>query len=217
VKVDAIIKWFMPKEERFRELLGHDTQNLLKAAKLFREIACTGQSLESRRVKAVELKGVEHEGDQITRHIFEALNSSFITPFDREDLRSLAKDIDDVLDSLEGVAQYVILFELDQTDEGLTQFAEILVAMVEQIDRVTSMIWDLSNEKRILECIVRISELENQGDSLYNTVIANLFKSDGRRTLDILKWKVVYDGLEDACDQCKDFTHILGNVVIKYA
>ncbi len=217
MNVNAMIKWLMPKEERFRELLSQDTQNLLKASKIFQEFAHSGANLELRRLKGVELKSVEHEGDQITRRIFEALNSSFITPFDREDLRSLAKDIDDVLDSLEGVAQYVILFELAQADEGLGQFADILVSMVEQIDRTTGLIWDLSNERQIQQGIVRISELENHADSLYNTVIANLFKSDHRRTLEIMKWKVVYDGLEEACDQCKDFTHILGNVVIKYA
>jgi len=78
-------------------------------------------------------------------------------------------------------------------------------------------VWDLSNEREIQEAIVRISELENQGDTLYNTVIAELFKGDGLHPLEILKWKEVYDGLEAACDECKDFTHILGNVVIKNA
>jgi predicted phosphate transport protein (TIGR00153 family) len=217
VKFDAILKWLMPKEERFRELLGQDTQNLLKAANLFAEIARHEGSLDDLKVKAVELKAIEHEGDQITRRIFEALNSSFITPFDREDLRSLGMDIDDVLDSLEGVAQNLMLFELTQPNQALKRFAEILVAMVEQIDLVTGLIWDLSNEKKIQESIVRISELENQGDSLYNTAIANLFRPDGRNPIEILKWKVVYDALEDACDQCKDFTHVLGNVVVKYA
>jgi len=89
MNADTVIRWFLPKEERFHELLGRDTQNLLRAGRLFAEIA-HAQNLEERRVKSVHLKAVEHEGDQITRLIFEALNSSFITPFDREDIRSLA-------------------------------------------------------------------------------------------------------------------------------
>ena len=176
MKADTIIKWFMPKEERFQALLAHDTQNLVKAARIFVEIGRQEGTLEDHKLKAVELKGVEHEGDQITRRIFEALNSTFITPFDREDLRSLAMDLDDVLDSLEGVAQYIVLFELDQPDEALKQFADILVEMVIEIDRGIGLIWDLANEKQIQESIVRISELENRGDSLYNTVLAELFK-----------------------------------------
>ncbi len=216
MRADSIIRWFMPKEERFHELLARDTQNLLKAARLFAEIAHS-QDLEERRIKVVELKAVEHDGDQITRQIFEALNTTFITPFDREDIRSLASDLDDILDFLEGVAQYLIIFELSETPEALRRFAEILVSMAEEIDRATSLVWDLTNEAKIHESLVRISELENQGDTLYNTVIANLFKADGKSPVEILKWKEVYDGLEEACDACKDFTHALGNVVLKNA
>jgi uncharacterized protein len=216
MKLDSVIKWFMPKEERFHTLLERDTENLLKAARLFAEIA-HGRALEERRVKTVELKALEHEGDQITRQIFEALNSTFITPLDREDIRSLGMTLDDILDFLESVAQNLVLFELFDSPEALQQFADILVAMVEQVHRATSLVWDLANEKEIYAGIVRISELENQGDSLYNTVIADLFRKDGKTPIEIMKWKVIYDGLEEACDACKDFTHVLGNIVIKNA
>jgi predicted phosphate transport protein (TIGR00153 family) len=215
MSVDKIVRWFMPKEERFHELLALDTANLVKAARLFKEIAEL-TSLEERRVKAIVLKGIEHDGDGITRQIFEALNSTFITPLDREDIRSIAMDIDDILDYLEGVAQYLVLFELSESPTVLRQFAEILVAMTEAIDHATGLVWDLSNTKKIGDAIVRISELENQADLLYNGVIADLFKGT-RPPLEILKWKEVYQGLEDACDECKDYTHILGNVVVKNA
>ena len=214
---DKIVKFFMPKEERFRELLDRDTQHLLSAARLFLEIA-RSTSLEDRRAKVTQLKSIEHDGDLITRDIFNALNSTFITPFDREDIRSIASDLDDILDYMEGVAQYLILFEIKESPEPLRKFAEIIVAMVEEIHRATGMIWDLSNEKKIQESIVRISQLENEGDALYANVIADLFRAkDGKSPVEIMKWKEIYQGLEDACDECKDFTHVLGNVVIKNA
>ena len=216
MKIDTVIKWFMPREERFHALLEKDTQNLRRAARLFEEIA-NASTLDERRVKTVQLKAIEHDGDQLTRQVFEALNSTFITPLDREDIRSLAKDLDDILDYLESVAQYLILFDLDEVTEGMSQFARILVGMTEEIDKATGLVWDLSNTKQIHESIVRISELENQGDALYATVIAQLFKSASRESIEILKWKEVYDGLEEACDACKDYTHALGNVVIKNA
>ena len=214
-RADRVIRMFLPKEERFHELLARDTENLTRAVKLFSEIAHTA-SFEERRIKVVELKHLEHEGDVITRQVFEALNISFITPFDPDDIRAITIDLDDILDSLEGAAQYLVILELREAPEALQQFAEILVAMVEQIHRGITLVWDLSNTKEIQEAIVRISELENQADSLYNTVIADLFKR-GRDPIEIMKWKEVYQGLEDACDQCKDFTHILGNVVLKNA
>lgn len=214
---DKIVKFFMPKEERFRELLDRDTQHLLSAAKLFLDIA-RSTSLEDRRIKVLQLKAIEHDGDLITRDIFNALNSTFITPFDREDIRSIASDLDDILDYMEGVAQYLILFEIKESPEPLQKFAEIIVAMVEEIHRATGLVWDLSNEKKIQDAIVRISVLENDADAIYFSVIADLFKEgSGKTPIEILKWKEIYQGLEDACDECKDFTHVLGNVVIKNA
>lgn len=217
MRLDALIHWFLPRQERFQELLGRDTQNLVLSARLFLAIA-QSTSLADRRVKLVELKTLEYEGDQITRQIFEALNSTFITPFDREDLRSLAIDIDDILDYLEGIAQFLVLFELEEAPEALTRFSEILLELVLQVDQLTRMIWDMKNEREIASGIVRVSELENQADALYLSVLAALFrKGSGYEAVEIAKWKEIYQGLEDACDCCKDFTHVLGNIVIKNA
>jgi len=216
MNADRIIKWFMPKEERFHELLERATKNLVMGAQVFSEIA-HATSLEERKVKGVQLKGIEREGDGITRQIFEALNTTFITPFDREDIRSLASDLDDILDLLESVAKYLVLFELVEAPPPMRRFAEILALMVEQIDRIRVLIWDMGNLHKIQEAMVRISELENEGDSLYFTVIAELFKKSSTDSIEILKWKEVYDGLEEACDRCKDFTHVVGNVTIKNA
>ena len=216
MNIDKAIKWFMPKEERFHELLEKATQNLLLGAKVFLEIA-HATSLEDRKVKGVQLKALEREGDGITRQIFEALNTTFITPFDREDIRSLASDLDDILDHLESIAKYLVLFELAEAPEPLRRFAEILSAMAVEIDKLRVLIWDMGNLDKIQESMVRISELENQGDSLYFTVISDLFRKGCTESIEILKWKEVYEGLEEACDRCKDFTHVVGNVTIKNA
>jgi uncharacterized protein len=217
MRVDSIIKKFLPREERFQELLLKDTQNLTRSAELFLAIA-RSTKLEDRRIKLVELKALEHDGDEITRQVFEALNRSFITPLDREDIRSIAVDLDDILDYLEGIARYLVIFQIEEAPEPLTRFAEILLEMIGEIDSVTRLIWDLGNEPAIRDKMVRISELENQGDDLFLTVIADLFRSDsGRDAMDTMKWKEIYQNLEDACDSCKDFTHIIGNVVIKNA
>jgi predicted phosphate transport protein (TIGR00153 family) len=212
---DSIVKFFMPKEEQFHELLARDTQNLVKAAGLFIEIAASTDA-EDRRGKKDLLKAIEHDGDMITREIFEALNSTFITPLDREDISMIAADLDDILDYMESVAHNLVLFELNESPEPLRQFARILGTLIEQIDTVTKQIWDLSNDKEINASIMRISELENEADRLYSTVIADLFKS-GKNPIEVMKWKEVYDGLENACDECRDYTHAIGNIVVKNA
>jgi predicted phosphate transport protein (TIGR00153 family) len=216
VRGDKIVKFFMPKEERFHELLDRDTQHLVKAAHVFLEVL-RSTSVEDRRAKVAQLKALEHDGDLITRDIFNALNKTFITPLDREDLRQIASDLDDILDYMEAVTQNLVLFEIDESPDPLRRFAELIVGMVEEIHKALGMIWDLSNEKKIHESIVRISQLENEGDALYSNVIAELFRSTDKTPVEIMKWKEIYQGLEDACDECKDFTHVLGNVVVKNA
>jgi uncharacterized protein len=213
----SILRFLLPREERFRELLEQATANLVKAAELFLAIA-RARDVAERKVKLVELKAVEHQGDKITRRIFEALNSTFITPFDREDIRAIAVDVDDALDYLEGIAQFIVLFEIDDAPEPLTRFAEILRDLCRQIEELTHLIWDLSNAARIQEGMVHISDLENQADALYLTSLGALFRKDnGKDALEVMKWNKIYQDLEDACDKCKDFTHVLGNVVIKNA
>jgi predicted phosphate transport protein (TIGR00153 family) len=212
---DSVVKWFMPKEERFHDLIANDTRNLVKAAGIFAEVVAT-TGVEERRARKDELKRIEHEGDLITREIFEALNTTFITPLDREDISMIAANLDDILDYMESVAHNLVLFELAESPEPLRKFAAILGTLVEQIDRVTTQIWDLSNDKEIRASIVRISELENEADALYSTVIADLFKS-GKSPIEVMKWKEVYDGLENACDECRDYTHAIGNIVVKNA
>ena len=216
MKVDSIIQWFMPKEKGFRDLFVRGTTNLLRSVRAFQAIAHSA-SLEERRVKMVEMRAIEHEGDSITRQIFDALNSTFITPLDREDIRSIATDLDDILDFLEASAQHLVLFELEESPEALRRFADILVSMCIEIEAVTSNLWDLSRAERIHEAMVRISDLENEADLLYNTVIADLFKGNGLEPILIMKWKEVYQSLEDACDECKDYTHVIGNIVAKNA
>ena len=213
-KVDRIIRALLPKEERFHTLLARDTENLDKAVRLFAEIA-RSSSLEERRVKVVQLKGIEHDGDLITREVFDALNSSFITPFDRDDIQSIAIDLDDILDYLESAGQYLVLFELAESPDALRQFADILVRMVKEIDEATGLMWDLANEKQVRGILVNVSDLENQADVLHNTVIADLFRSTGRNPLEIMKWKEVYSSLEEAADACRDYSNIVANVVIK--
>jgi len=217
MRLDRVIHWFLPREERFHELFAEDTTNLRKAAGLFLEIA-RSRDASVREIKLVELKAIEHAGDQITRRIFEALNSTFLTPLDREDIRGLAVDVDDVLDYLEGIAQFLVVFESGSSPEPLVRFAEILAELIEEIHRILDLVWEQRNAPEISSAMVRISELENQADALFMATLSALFRREpGSDPIDVLKWKEIYQGLEDACDKCKDFTHVVGNILIKNA
>jgi len=215
VGFDSLIRLLLPREERFHELFAENTANLVKSAEAFLAVA-NARTVEDRQVRMVELRTREHDGDQITRRIFEALNSTFLTPLDREDIRNLAVDLDDVLDYLEGIAQFLVLFEGGQSPPELVQLTEIILEMVQQIESITGLIWDQRNGPKIHDRMVRISDLENQADAVYISAIGDLFRAgSGRDAIEVLKWKEIFQGLEDACDKCKDFTHVVGNIVIK--
>jgi predicted phosphate transport protein (TIGR00153 family) len=216
MKLDALIQWFLPREERFHELLERASTNLLAVTELFVVVADSAR-LEDRRVKLVEMKALEHEGDRITRQIFEALNSTFITPFDREDIRQLAVDLDDIIDYVEGISQFLVVFEIETAPESLRRFARILHDLAREIDRISKDLWDRRNEARLQAGIVKISELENLADELYLGTLGDLFRDRTRDARETLKWKEIFQGLEDACDKCKDFTHVVGNILIKNA
>ncbi len=216
MKADRLIKMLLPREERFHELLARDTENVLAAARLFSEVAHS-TNFEERRVKMVQLRALEHEGDMITKQVFEALNASFITPFDRDDIQSIAIDLDNVLDNIEAAGAYLVIFELHEAPDALRQFSEILLTLVQHIAAATGLFWAMKNEKQVRELLVRVSELENQADQLYNTVIADLFRTDGRNPIEIMKWKEVYQGLEEACDACRDYSNIIASVMVKNA
>jgi hypothetical protein len=212
--IGKIIQWLMPRDERFKPLFSRQSQNLLAAAELFETIA-RSSSLDERRLLTVELKRIEHEGDRLTREVFLALNSTFVTPLDREDLRALASDLDDVLDALDRVGRRLVLFELSGSPPELVHFAEILRGLAQQIEAATVNVFEGAQQApAVEEAIVRISELENEADDLYAVTIHALFR-DGLPAVELLKWKEVYEGLEKACDRSKRYATVLAGVLTK--
>ena len=156
----------MPKEERFHELLAEDTAQPRGRGAPLPGDRPEHRACEERRTKVAQLKALEHDGDKITREIFDALNSTFITPFDREDIRAIATDLDDILDYMEGVAQHLVLFELDESPEALRKFAEILVGHGRgDRPRHRADLGPRATRRRSTSRIVRISDLENEADA----------------------------------------------------
>ena len=217
MKLANVFKKLLPREERFHHLFAEDAANLRAAANLFGELVREEQ-LAAREAKARKLKDLEHRGDEITRKIFETLNTTFLTPLDREDIRDLASGIDNVMDMVELVSANIKQFKLTSRPEELVAMSDILSAATEEIESITSLIWEAENMGETQRRLIRISDLENQGDEVFSRVITNLFdESNGLTPIQIMKWEHVYQGLEDGIDRCKDVAHAIGNIVTKNA
>jgi predicted phosphate transport protein (TIGR00153 family) len=205
----------LPKEKRFFELFADQADLLVKGAELFRAMM---EEYPRADALILELREVEHRGDQITHEIFDRLNKSFVTPFDPEDIHALASSMDDVLDEIEGVAARFRMFHVDRPTPEALQLGRILEACaveirgaVRQLPRVRKV-----GRDAVMPHLIEVNKRENEADDLTRGVVSRLF--DGKMDLlDVIKWKEIYTRLEHATDRAEDVTNILENICVKNA
>jgi len=200
----------IPREERFFDLFVEDAANVLSAARHLEEMLRTYDTVDQR---AKELFAMEHHGDEISHSIGRRLNTTFVTPFDREDIVALISGLDDVLDLIEEVADTFILYQVDAPTPASQQQARIIVRQCEAIHEATQR---LRSFKGLQQYLTEINRLENEGDRITRAAVAGLF-SEKTRATDIIKWKDIYGLLEATIDKCEDVSDILEKIVVKHA
>jgi uncharacterized protein len=200
----------IPREERFFDLFVEDAANVLSAARHLEEMLRTYDTVDQR---AKELFAMEHHGDEISHSIGRRLNTTFVTPFDREDIVALISGLDDVLDLIEEVADTFILYQVDAPTPASQQQARIIVRQCEAIHEATQR---LRSFKGLQHYLTEINRLENEGDRITRAAVAGLFAEKTRAT-DIIKWKDIYGLLEATIDKCEDVSDILEKIVVKHA
>jgi predicted phosphate transport protein (TIGR00153 family) len=163
--------------------------------------------------KADEIKEVEHNCDHLTHQIIQRLNSTFVTPIDREDIHELAKSLDDVMDAIDASAKVVRLYKIAQVRFGARELARVISLAVEQVCLALEALEKrVGVEKRAVE----INRLENEADRIHEEALRRLFDEE-RDPLMIIKWKEIVDFLEEATDRCEDVANVLEGVVVKHA
>jgi uncharacterized protein Yka (UPF0111/DUF47 family) len=160
---------------------------------------------------AAEIKKVETDGDAIVYVINQRIDTSFVTPLDREDIHLLAKRLDNVIDIINGVARRVVMFRVAEPRVGGSQLADIIVraSMV-----IVQAVGDVTKPKRIAEHSRTVKNLEEEGDALFAESVGALFAGD-MPTIEVLKWKEVFEALEHAIDECDDVANVLESIALK--
>jgi len=204
---------FFPKDEKFFELLERAALNLHKGAKAFRHMLHDYTNTEE---KVRHIKDIEHEGDIITHEIFDKLNRSFITPIDREDIHRITSEIDDVLDYILGTADRMFLYKVKSPTPEVAKMVDILITAIEEMTKAIHSLKDLKRSRRTLDYCIEVNRLENEGDSIHRAVIADLF-SDGKDPVEIIKWRDIYNHIENAIDKCEDVADTIESIVVKNA
>jgi predicted phosphate transport protein (TIGR00153 family) len=200
----------IPRDQGFYELFEKDAANVADAASLLAKLLADFHDPETAHA---EIRQREHDGDEMTHQILRQLNTTFVTPFDREDIHRLASGLDDILDGIEAVADLFVLHHIAHPLPEMRQQADVLARATEQVQEAMGQLRSL----RGLEPYwVEINRLENEGDRVYRKTMAALFSGD-YKAMDVLKWKDVVDQLEGAIDDCEDVANTLESIVLKHA
>jgi predicted phosphate transport protein (TIGR00153 family) len=209
-----MLKFFLPQDDKFLPYFEQSADNLRSAANLYAGLAkvSTHEEMEAARE---EIKKLEHVGDKLTHTIFEELNKSFITPFDREDIYSLTKSMDDVLDLMDHVADILLLYRIDKLDDGMVMLLEVTRRAVNDIHKSIHSLRKVDYDK-IREQIISVHALENEGDRLYRHFIGGLYAEE-KDAIRLMKYSSIYNELEQTIDKCEDLMNAIESIVLKQA
>ncbi|MFN8542652.1 MAG: DUF47 domain-containing protein [Candidatus Binatia bacterium] len=167
------------------------------------------------QVHAERVKDVEHQGDEITHRVMEKLHQTFITPLDREDIHEIISRLDDVLDLVYASSERIWLYGIRAMEPGAQELADVLLKAVEEVGAAIRELRDLKNSQRLKAHCTEINRLENEGDQLLRRAVARLFEHSAD-PIHVIKWKEIYEYLEDAIDRCEDVANVIEGVALEY-
>jgi uncharacterized protein len=205
------VRWFLPQNHDFLDLFDKAAENTVKGVRLFREMLDHPGEFSP---MVERLKEIEHEGDRFTHQTFAKLNTSFVTPFDREDIHTLATRMDDVLDATDAAAQRMVLYRITEVPRHLVRLADILVQACVEVRRAVVALHDQKRHKDVVEACVEVNRLENDADVLHREALGELF-ANCSDAIQIIKLKDLYSFLEEATDRCEDVANAIETMVIK--
>jgi predicted phosphate transport protein (TIGR00153 family) len=200
----------IPRNEDFYDLFESASANLTEAARLLLKLLTDFSDPEASHAEILQR---EHDGDEMTHQIMRALNTTFVTPFDREDIHRLASEIDDIVDGIEAVSDLLVLHRIEEPLPEMRQQADVLARAADQCYQAMT---GLRGFQGLDQYWVEINRLENEGDRVYRKTVARLFSGD-YKAMDVLKWKDLVDQLEASIDGCEDVANTLESIVLKHA
>lgn len=179
------------------------------------------KNLDDAESLAKEVKRIEHDADTITHETVRHLHETWITPLDRSDIHDLITHLDDVLDMIEAVSERIALFRVRDGNPLANELAKVLLDGCETLAKAIALVPDVAKgATKILEAAVEVNRLENAADDLYRKALGELFNPppDAKvNALEVLKWREIFDYLENATDACEDVANILEGIVLEYA
>ena len=197
------------KDEKFFRIFREMTEHILAAAEILGTMLNTPSA--DLMALAARIKDLEHKGDELTHHVIEELNKTFITPIDREDIHDLCSALDDVLDLIDNTAMRIVLFRIKEQIAAVPEMCAVLLSQAKEIGSAVS---NFKNNDQVVKHCIEINRLENDADRLFQTAIATLF-DQVRDPIEVIKRKEIIETLEAATDKAEDVANVLESIIVK--
>ena len=209
-----VVHWLLPKEVEFFHMLQEQSSNVVDGANEFKNLIHDYNKLSySKKNEYIKnIKDIEDKGDHLTHKIIGLLDKTFITPIDKEDIHHLAVLLDDVLDLICATSRRLLVFKINRINSYIKDFTDIVVEISKKINKG---IMSINKLKTMNEFYIDVHTLENKGDELYYTALSKLF--DRKDPVEIIRYKSIYDFLEDTIDKCEDIANVIESIVVKNA
>jgi predicted phosphate transport protein (TIGR00153 family) len=201
------------KDETLYDLMDALASAATEAAEQFYQLSLGFQDME---LRLLHLKDIEHKGDEITHAVMNAVDRSFVTPFDKEDLHHLISSLDDIIDLIEAVAGRLPIYRLTEPRTDLQNQTKLLVSLCQAVAEAVHGLRNIRLAKALRGLLVRIHEMENESDVYYRKALTDLFGEPNADPLYVVKWKEVYDRMELAIDKCESVAALIDSVIVKY-
>ncbi len=203
-----------PKEDKFYKLFVEAAENVNEGAIFFRKSL---DNLSDKENSVEIIRDIEHKGDKLISVIVKELNESFITPIDREDIYSLIKKMDDVLDLINSTMHRFLMYDINESTPESKLLADMIVECTKNILELMNGLNSIGNKtQHIMEIILSIHKIESKADVLFRKTVSALFKNE-TNVLEVIKWKEIYQIIEDTIDKCEKIANTVEGVVIKNA
>lgn len=209
------LKFFLPKDKVFYALFESVSGELVKMGDKLVQI--TNEPDFDQRAKYIkEMEDMEHLNDDYTHRIFTELGKNFITPFDREDIHSLASALDDIADYIYAAAKKINFYHIDPSDIGFRKMADLIAFGTQQVHKAVTELRDMKNMRNITDALVSINSIENQGDDIFDMSIERLFATENDFK-EVIKRRDIFQVLEIVTDKCEDAANVIESIIVKYS
>jgi uncharacterized protein len=209
--IETTMFGLIPKEEKFFIMFQNMAKNIVEGATIFKKML---DNFENPIAAQKAIKEIEHNCDMQTHDIIEKLNTSFITPFDREDIYALASSLDDIMDTIDTATQHIIVYHINRITPEAKELGFIILTSCQAVEKALKVLEKYP--KQISDLCVEINSLENEADRVRSDAVSRLFIEE-KDPIRLIKWKDIYENLELVTDKCEDTANIIESVVVKNA